>query len=140
MGVPMFLVKLMDRPKLGKVKLGPEDLICIDFANRLRAYTLDGRLSAVWCHIGNEIGGGHGRSSQIAYSIGKALGVISGFPDYVFLWRGGCGLLEFKSGTGTLSENQRWFKAWSELSSLPYEVVRSADDGEAILRRWGVLA
>ena len=121
------------------MKLGPEDAICIDFANRLRAFTLDGRLSAIWCHVGNEIGGGRGRSSQIAYAVAKAMGFISGFPDYIFGWGGGCGLMEFKAKAGTQSDSQRWFQAWCERVGIPYEIVRSADDGEALLRKWGVL-
>lgn len=140
MGVPVFLVKLMMRPQLSaSAKLGPEDVICIEFANRLRAWTLDERLTAIWSHPANEVGGGT-KNAKIRYAIAKALGLIAGFPDFIFTWKGGAGFIEFKAPKGTMSDNQKDFRSWCELVGIPYVVARSADEGEAALREWGVLA
>lgn len=138
-GVPAALVRLMPRPRLGAVKLGPEDRIGIEFANRLRAWTLEGRLTAVWSHVGNEVGGGRGYKSVIAYTIAKALGLVTGMSDYFFIWPGGGALLELKAAAGRQTEAQRDVEAWCEFVGIPYRVCRSADEGEAILREWGVL-
>lgn len=139
MSTPAFLVSLMHRPPLGNVKLGPEDRVAVEFANRLRAWTLEGRLKAIWSHIGNEIAGGV-KNAAIRYAIAKALGFISGFPDFVFAWKEGAGVIEFKAPKGTMSQNQKNFRSWCELIGIPYVVARSADEGEATLRAWGVLS
>lgn len=138
--VPAFLLRLMQVPKLGRtLKLGPEDLVCIEFSNRLRAWTLEGRLGAVWSHIPNEVGGGRGRASEIAYAIAKAIGLIPGTPDYFFVWAGGGCVIEAKSKSGRLSDNQKDFAQWCALRGIQHRVIRSADEGEAVLREMGVL-
>lgn len=137
--VPAFIRRLMADKKVGGLKLGPEDRICIDFATRLRVAALEGRLRAIWCHVANEVGGGRGRSSAIAYRVAKALGLIPGAADYFFMWEGGGGVIEFKSETGRQTENQKDFQAWCEYLNVDYRIARSADEGEAILKEWGVL-
>lgn len=136
MNVAIF--RLMFRPALGKVKLGPEDIISIDFANRLRDWTMTNQLSAVWTHIPNEVAGGT-KNAGLRYAIAKALGMISGAADYVFLWSGGSAAIEMKAARGTQSQGQSDFQKWCELMNVPYHLVRSADEGEEILRSLGVL-
>ncbi|EHK57744.1 hypothetical protein [Allomesorhizobium alhagi] len=136
---PAALLRLMTRPFLAPtLKLGPEDRICIEFANRLRAWTLEGRPVAVWSHIGNEIGGGT-KNANIRYAIAKALGMITGASDYVFLWPGGSAALEAKAPKGVQTAGQTDFEAWCTARGVPYRIMRSADEGEAILREMGVL-
>ncbi|MRX32801.1 hypothetical protein [Aminobacter sp. MDW-2] len=136
---PAVLLRLMERPLLGKtLQLGPEDRICIEFANRLRAWTIEGRLSGVWTHIGNELAGGT-KNASIRYAIARALGLISGATDYVFLWDGGCGVIEAKAGKNDLTPRQVDFASWCAARRVPHRVMRSADEGEGILREWGAL-
>jgi len=132
------VLRLMLRPTLSKVKLGPEDVISIDFANRLREWTITRHLIAVWTHIPNEVAGGT-KNAGLRYSIAKALGMISGAADYVFLWAGGSAAIEMKSETGKQSANQTDFQKWCDLMSVPYYVARSADEAEEILRQLGIL-
>lgn len=140
MGVPAFLIRLLDPGRLSpRVKLGPEDRICIEFANRIRVAALEGRLRCVWTHVGNEVGGGYGKSSEIRYAIARALGFVTGTPDYLFLAPDRAAVIEFKSKDGSLSENQKLFRSWCELSGVPHAVCRSAEDGVAKLREWGFL-
>lgn len=129
----------MARPMLsGALKLGPEDRICIEFANRLRAWTIEGKLRAVWTHLGNEVAGGT-KNAMIRYAIARALGLISGSADYLFLWDGGCAAIEAKALKGTQQPNQLDFQAWCQARNVPYFLIRSADEGEAILKQLGAL-
>lgn len=135
---PAYLLNLLAIPKLGAVKLGPEDCICIEFANRLRAWSLEGRMSCVWLHPANEVAGGT-KLAALRYSIAKALGLISGAPDYVFLSSEGSFAIEMKAGKNGLSDNQKAFRTWCESQEIPYAVCRSADEAEFELRAWGLL-
>lgn len=136
----MFLIALMQRVavpwKMGKrvVTIGPEERICIDFADELRFKTLQGDFRAVWLHIPNEA-----KRHPITALILKAMGIMTGAPDYVFCWKGGCGFIEFKSGKGKQTEWQKYFQSWCEYAGIPYVVCRSVADGTATLREWGVM-
>lgn len=138
MSTPSYLVTLMTRPRLGRVKLGPEDIESIDFANRLRAWTLEGRLKAVWWHTASEVGGG-AKNAAIRYVVAKALGLIPGAPDFVFLAPAGGFCLEMKAKSGSMSESQKDFQAWCAHAGIPYAVCKGADAAEAQLRAWGLL-
>ncbi|WP_432475296.1 hypothetical protein ACRRRS_21885 (plasmid) [Brucella anthropi] len=135
-----YLTKLMLRAPLAKTtKLGPEDRSAIDFANRLRVWTLEGKLKAVWTHVPNEIAGGT-PNAKIRYAVSKALGQISGASDYVFMWATGGAAIEFKAGRNVQQENQLHFETWCKANGVPYFLVYSADEGEAKLRELGVLS
>lgn len=143
---PAFLVRLMNHASLSRaVKLGPEDTAAYEFAQDLRVATLEGRLSAIWTHPANELGGmvkkdKRGRVSvPLPIAIARALGLIRGVADYLFLWAGGCCAMEFKSKTGRLNDGQRDFRAWCELHQIPFFIIRSSAEGMAILRDQGVL-
>ena len=138
MGAPTFLVRLMSyAPLSGRLRIGPEDSMAIDFATRLRIATLEGRLRAVWLHPAQELA--HGHRNGVAGAISKALGLITGVGDYLFLWDIGSAALEAKSKVGQQTPPQKDFQAWCELNNVPYHVFRTADEGEAILRKLGVL-
>lgn len=144
MAVPSFLIKMMLPPKLGRnLRLGPEDQISIEFANRLRGWTLDGSLQAVWSHVPNELGGSSdkktARFSQVRYAIAKALGLIPGTSDYIFLAKDRACCIEMKSGTGRQNPSQKDFQSWCEINNVPYAIARSADEAEGKLREWELL-
>lgn len=138
--VPPFLLRLMVPTGSGTLRLGPEDRIAREFADRLRAWSLEGRMTALWFHVPNELAGRHNdRRAAIRYGVAKALGLIPGVADYVFLSGTGAWVLEAKAPRGSLTATQKDFRAWCALHGVPHAVMRSADDGERALREWGVL-
>jgi hypothetical protein len=150
MATPAFLYRLMAHANLSSgFRLGEEDRIAYGFANSLRAATLDGRLRAVWTHPANELGGmivrrktaeGFRAVVPPLVALARALGLITGASDYLFLWGGGCCAIEFKSAKGGLRLGQRDFRDWCAANGVPFHIARSEADGLAILRGHGVLA
>ena len=145
MTTPTFLVRLMSYTGLARTaRLTAEDEMAIGFANDLRKAVLEGRLRAVFCHPANELAGfvtmkGGKVRVPVQIAIARALGLITGTADYLFLWNGGCCALEAKSETGGLRLAQRDFRDWCKLNGVPYHVFRSAEEGLSILRGYGVL-
>lgn len=136
---PSFLLRLMTY-KMPHCKLGPEDREARIFSDQLRAWTLKGRLRCVWWHTASELAGGGGRAAQIRYAVAKALGLIPGSPDYVFLDAElGSFALELKSKTGNLTSAQRDFQAWCERSAIPYARARGAEEAVRQIEEWGLL-
>lgn len=123
-----FLDRLMSVPRLGQVNLGPEDHLAIEFARHLRAWTIDGRLKAVWTHVANELAGGS-KNARIRYAIAKNLGLASGISDYIFMWSTGSLALEAKAPgkIKTQSNNQKDFAEWCAEHHVPYAVFDSID-------------
>jgi hypothetical protein len=144
MATAAFLIRLMSHvPLSAGTRLGPEDTAAYSFAQDLRAATLEGRLRAVWTHPANELAGlppGTPRKFLIRAAIARALGLITGTSDFLFLWDGGALAIEFKSKDGSLTPNQRDFRDWCELVGVPFHVVRSAPAGLDLLRGAGVLS
>lgn len=143
---PAFLVRLMGHASLSRmVQLGPEDREALIFANELRVATLEGRLRVVWTHPANELGGMIQKRRDgsvyvpVQIAIARALGLITGTSDYLFLWDGGCGCIEMKSSKGRLSLAQTDFRDWADINRVPFHIARSAAEGLEILRSWGVL-
>lgn len=122
-----------------RAKLGPEDSEAYRYANALRAATLERRLHAIWLHPANELASAPNGRLRLQAGIARGLGLITGAPDYLFLWPTGCMAQEFKSKTGSLNPNQRHFKAWCEQEQVPYHIVRSTEQGLGLLREAGVL-
>lgn len=133
-----FLLNLM-RHNPVRANLGPEDREAYRFANALRAATLDRQLCAIWLHPANELARAPKGRLRLQAGIARGLGLMSGAPDYLFLWPTGCMAIEFKSQTGSLSPNQRHFRAWCEQERVPYHIVRSTEQGLDLLREAGVL-
>nr|DAM62827.1 MAG TPA: Nuclease [Caudoviricetes sp.] len=131
--------RLMIRPTLGRsVKLGPEDRISIEFANRLRVWTIERRLRGVWTHVANEVGGGT-KNAMIRYAVAKALGMIPGCSDFIFMWDSGSAAIEMKAPCGVQNDNQSDFQKWCEAEGVPYFIAKSADEAEQILLSLGIL-
>lgn len=125
-------------------KLGPEDREAYAFANALRVETLEGRLRAIWTHPANELAGmttgtGKYRRVPVAVAIARALGLIAGASDYLFLWERGSLAMEFKSAKGRLNDAQTDFRRWCEMVGVPFHIVRSVDQGLDLLETAGVL-
>lgn len=142
--VPMWLVQMLSRQRLGAMKIGPEDQISIEFGDRCRAWAIEGRLKGTFTKIPHEVGAVPRKSvgfrtAQARYAKQEAMGMVAGSGDFVFVWADGGGWIEFKSDSGSLSPKQRRFRDWCEREGVRWAVCRSADDGETILKAWGVL-
>lgn len=133
-----FLLRLMQYASLSpRVRLGPEDRLALEFASRLRAASLEGRLRAVWCHVPNELAGA--ARATVPAAIARALGLIAGTADYLFLSEKGGFALEAKSIGGRQTDGQRDFELWCASQSVPYAVFRTVDEGIGYLREWGLM-
>jgi hypothetical protein len=130
-------------PFRGRLR-GPEDELALHVGTALRAWTLDGSLHATWTCVPHEVGAvskqsPEFRSAQARYAKNVAQGLIAGSGDYVFVGDGTAGWIELKSSTGSLSTDQKDFRAWCEHVSARYAVCRTIDAVEATLREWGML-
>ena len=144
MATPGFLIRLMQhKPLAAGTRLGPEDTAAYAFAQDLRSATIERRLRAVWTHPANELCGlpkDTPRRFLVRAAMARALGLITGTSDFLFLWAGGAMAIEFKSEDGRLTPNQRDFRDWCALIGVPFHVVRGAAEGLALLREAGVLS
>lgn len=150
MRVPAFLLRLMWRPRLSSgVRLGPEDRLAIEVADQLRAWTFDGRLRCIWWHTANEAGAGSDKKRrEIQMAKARALGMIPGTPDLVFIGdppqppaalRHTVLLIELKSAKGRRSDNQGDFAAWANHHNITYLICRSLAEVEEALTKHGLL-
>lgn len=117
----------------------PEQQMCIEFANKLRALELEGKVKCVWTHVPNEIGYTNNKIAQTIYAAAKAMGMIVGTTDYVFLGSNSSVAMEAKSKTGKQHQGQKDFETWCVSKSVPYEIFRTADEGIEILKKHGMI-
>lgn len=144
MGIKLSeLMSLMNyRPFKGRT--GEEDDLAIRVATWLRAMTLEGKLKATWTCIPHEVGAvplknANFKVAQTRYAKAKAMGLITGSADYVFVWPEGGGWIELKSATGSLSAAQRTFREWCRATGSRHAVCRTQDEVAEKLFEWGVL-
>lgn len=145
MAIKLFLLRLM-ACKPPAMELGPEDRLAIEIATACRAWTLEERLHGVWWHTPNEGGGKHTRKAQIELGLKRALGLIRGAPDLVFIGPARLVdhtsvvvLIELKAGKNGQSENQKDFESWAASNQITYCIARSLAQVEAILTEHGLL-
>lgn len=127
-----------------KGKTGEEDRLAIEVAMMLRVETIRGTLKAAWTCIPHEVGamslGAKGfRLAQARYAKAKAMGLVTGSADYVFVWAGGGGWIELKAKGGSLSAEQRDFRDWCVATGCHYAVCRSLEEVRENLISWGAL-
>lgn len=135
--VPTFLPRLMAYKPLRGARPGPEDAMCVEFANELRVATLEGRMTAVWFHPAQELCFGH--KTGVRAAISRAMGMHVGVADYAFLWAEGAGILEAKHGRNPLTDSQDDFVKWCGIAGVRRGVFRSVREGLDHLSAWGVL-
>jgi hypothetical protein len=70
----------------------------------------------------------------------QRMGLRKGVPDLVILHSGRIMGLEVKRPGAMLSREQKEFRTEWERASGVYAVVRSVEEGKALLATWGVLA
>jgi hypothetical protein len=97
-----------------------------------------GKLRGVWFHVPNE--------TVIADNLDllrlekkRAMGMVPGAPDLVFLKKDGCLQIELKYGKNGLSANQKKFCELSQKQDVPYVLCRSWEDVRDTLVEHGFL-
>ncbi len=110
----------------------PEDILSHNLAIWLRNEALSG-IPLIFFHVPNE--------SFTSYSYAQklnAIGRISGAPDFVIASNGKVIFLELKAPgknrSTKLSENQKAFQKWADMSGTPYFVVDSLDEAKHIIK------
>ncbi len=69
----------------------------------------------------------------------KALGVKAGVADIVLVRQGGVmAFIEVKAGKGSSSPAQKEWQDWCGENGVPYAVVRSIGDVQAVLTDWNI--
>lgn len=131
------------QPFRGRTR-GPEDDLALVVGSALRGWVLEGRLHATFTCIPHEVGAvsrksAAFRTAQARYAKNVAFGLIAGSGDYVFVGDGTAGWIELKAPRGSLSDDQKDFRAWSEHVGAQYAVCRTLDQVEATLRSWSML-
>lgn len=131
---PPFLVRMLaTRGFAGRT--GPEDAEALVFASELRAAALELRLKCVFVHPPMEL-----LRKNVQCALASALGAFEGTSDYLFLARDGSMAIECKSAVGRQSSAQSDFEQWCVMCGVPYQLIRSAPQGLALLRDRGWLA
>lgn len=146
MNPPPFLLRLMLRDKIpmkwGKklVELKPEEKVSVDTADKLRIHSLDGSYKGIWIHVPNE-----GKRSILVAIILKAMGLIPGANDFIFIWPANgfldAGIIELKSDDKKkLTPNQIDFQEWALSAKIKTAKHSTADGVINQLKEWGAIA
>ena len=72
-------------------------------------------------------------SSKYDGSVMKAMGIVAGVSDMVFLHPSGPVLLEFKTEVGRQTDKQKWWQSVVEAAGFRYRIIRSFDEFLKIL-------
>lgn len=128
----------------------PEDVFGYAVGNMLRAEALEGQLKAVWFHVANEIAGAtNNKGASLRYVMARALGLIPGTADLIFMATGKCCAIELKAGKTKASATQKLFAEWCAHHGVPYHIVTAKDEHDipaaigrvrAILQTEGLMA
>lgn len=120
----------------GLRQLKEEELI----SARVRSFMIDmrlaGRYVGVFTHVPNE-----GKRSTQATRLLKAMGMVSGFCDWVFIGPWGNCVIELKAPKEVekLRQTQIDFKEWCETDGVPHFVCTSVVEVEQALIKSGAL-
>ena len=68
-----------------------------------------------------------------AGSVMKAMGVVAGVSDMIYLSDNGAVFLEFKDERGRQSLSQKWWQGVVQDAGYRYEVIRSLEDFQRVL-------
>jgi hypothetical protein len=130
MDLKLDLIKLLIPSKnLGKLKLGEEDELCVQFAQHLRVLTLEKNFPFLWFHVPNQIA-----SLHPVFGLKQTwMGRIAGIPDYVFLGKSHSFVMEFKSVKGKMSPAQKIVQKWCEYLGISYHIIRCLKEAQNII-------
>ena len=114
----------------GKIKNRPEELLHRSVIEWLQWQ----KPNCLWFHPYNS-----GYRTKAEAGIGKALGVLPGVADLVFVLPGGrVGFIELKGPKTPLNLNQKIFLNDVQMLGAAYAVARSIEEVQGTLKAWGV--
>ena len=117
---------------------GKEDQISNDIACRLKEAYINNRLKCIFTHISNEQL--VKQNNDFAYlKKRKALGMIAGTADYMFVGKQSSVFIEVKCDKGKQTDAQKLFQRWCVEQGVKYHIVRSWDELRDILIPLGLL-
>jgi len=73
------------------------------------------------------------RGNGISGAIAKAMGIIPGVSDTIFLWEGVAHLIEFKTETGRQSPDQVHWQLFVEKAGFDYYIIRSLEQFQGLI-------
>jgi hypothetical protein len=120
-----------------KRKMG-EEALSIEVAMRLKILEKRNRLTGMWFHVPNEMPV-QNKLDLTRLAKKRAMGMMAGAPDLVFLKKDGCLQIELKYGKNSLSSNQKEYRDMSEKKEAPYVICKSWDDVSSELTKYGFL-
>ncbi len=106
--------------------LKPENQLSADLCAALDRLRNAGVFPAVFFHVPNEFK--PTKNFAAAWAIKKAIGCVSGAPDWVIVWRGGVLLVELKAAKtqkaalNAMRDGQREFAMLCDKYEIAYEV------------------
>lgn len=124
-----YLLTLLEHIGNFRGALKEETMTCMRIATFLKEASLTHKCSYVWFHVPNE-----GKCSRVFGALMRAIGRISGAPDYIFASQKGCLFLEVKARSGKLSPSQKLFKQWCVACGVPYEIAYNYDEAIEVLK------
>jgi hypothetical protein len=159
--------QLLTPPSLNGLELKPEQALSARLLRALLDLRRAGRLKATFTAIPNELprprGVRHLQQGAIRVLMKrKAIGVVTGASDWVFVWRGGGGWIELKdpggqvvmrrvqrktgptlrpikTAPGTLQPEQVLFRSWCLETGVHHAVCHSVEEALLALAAWGAL-
>ena len=90
---------------------------------------------AVYFSVPNERPGGTNVRQMVRL---KRQGLTKGVSDLWILMPDRCIGIELKTSKGRQSTAQKEFESWCNLVGIEYELVRSLEELEIILKKWGL--
>jgi hypothetical protein len=102
-----------------------EEKFCVRFADQLRQASREGRLKAVWFHVPNE-----GKRGALTMLVAKAMGLIPGVTDYIFLGEANNACMEIKFGANETSPSQTNFRKWCIALNVPIITLRAHSEAD----------
>lgn len=123
-----LLKLLIPKNKLGSLKLGEEDQLCVKFAQYLRELTLQHDFPYIWFHVPNQFA-----MERPLFGLKQSwMGRIAGIPDYIFLGKKSFAI-EFKSSKGKLSLAQEVVQKWFADNEINFYVANSFEIAKDII-------
>lgn len=126
---------------LGNMNLGPEDELSARANVFMKDMLAQGRYQGIFFHVANESGGGGTKIQRMrTQQKKKAIGMVPGVFDWVFMSQGRQLLVDLKVGNGKLTQSQKDFVEWAEWAGIATGVARSVVELEELLVEAGFMS
>lgn len=117
-----------------KIEFKNEDLIGYNLHAELCYLYLSNKIDGIWFHVANEGVFSKENFRPMYGSKLKQMGKAKGIPDYIFLWNGGCAMVELKHGKNKLTDSQKVVKQWAFNAGIPHCVAYSKEEAIKFLK------